>query len=767
MKVSNRDSNQGNETRKKSARISKTEIDLTAETMKDSKKVKKKLEIKPFKTAPQIPVDFEKETFDRLGRAVIAIQKNEAISVSEEELYRLVENSVFHKLAPKLYERLYELCETHVKNQMTILQGKNPEVEAFLNRVAAIWTDHCSQMQVIRSIFLYLDRCYVLLVPGLRNIWQLGLHFFRKHIKSTPLIENKLTRGILDLIKQERDGKSVDRDLIQQILRMLTLLDAYGELFEKDFLIETGHYYASESEHFLEVCDVPSFFAHSEARFKEEEERSSCYLDPLTRRPLLTTVENKLLREHIPTLLEKGLCQLLDEDRIQELNRIYNLLRRIQEISALKGRLVHYVKTKGSAVLGDSTRDSELVSILLEQRAKLDIALNEGFNKDEILIRACGGAWEDFINVSGSRPPELLAKFCDQKMRGDKTMTYEELESLLDRIMVLFRYLQGKDIFEAFYKADLARRLLLSKSASTELEMSMISKLKMECGAGYTSKLEGMFRDMDLSSNLSASYALHLAKYRGEPDFFKNPKAQDVEADVQVLTTGFWPSYPKTESVLPPLISEHISKFEEYYGTKYQGRRIVWQPNLSTCVLKVRDYGKELSVSQLQATVLLLCFMEKEFWKGFSEIQATTGIEEAELKKILHSLHHGTVKILLKHTDENNDGVVEDHFRFNRLFKSKSYRIKANSIQLKASVEDSEKTREAVFRDRQLEVDAAIVRIMKTRKTLKHSLLMSELMSQIKFPAKSQDLKKRIESLIDRDYLERDAENPQIYNYQA
>eukprot|EP00612_Vaucheria_litorea_P006068 CAMPEP_0171468564 /NCGR_PEP_ID=MMETSP0945-20130129/10678_1 /TAXON_ID=109269 /ORGANISM="Vaucheria litorea, Strain CCMP2940" /LENGTH=752 /DNA_ID=CAMNT_0011997369 /DNA_START=98 /DNA_END=2356 /DNA_ORIENTATION=- len=752
--------------------------------MKDSKKVKKKLEIKPFKTAPQIPVDFEKETFDRLGRAVIAIQKNEAISVSEEELYRLVENSVFHKLAPKLYERLYELCETHVKNQMTILQGKNPEVEAFLNRVAAIWTDHCSQMQVIRSIFLYLDRCYVLLVPGLRNIWQLGLHFFRKHIKSTPLIENKLTRGILDLIKQERDGKSVDRDLIQQILRMLTLLDAYGELFEKDFLIETGHYYASESEHFLEVCDVPSFFAHSEARFKEEEERSSCYLDPLTRRPLLTTVENKLLREHIPTLLEKGLCQLLDEDRIQELNRIYNLLRRIQEISALKGRLVHYVKTKGSAVLGDSTRDSELVSILLEQRAKLDIALNEGFNKDEILIRACGGAWEDFINVSGSRPPELLAKFCDQKMRGDKTMTYEELESLLDRIMVLFRYLQGKDIFEAFYKADLARRLLLSKSASTELEMSMISKLKMECGAGYTSKLEGMFRDMDLSSNLSASYALHLAKYRGEPDFFKNPKAQDVEADVQVLTTGFWPSYPKTESVLPPLISEHISKFEEYYGDEIprQAHRVAAQPeHLRAESARLRQ-GFSGERERLVVEVVLCVgavgesaagdrpvavLHGEEFWKGFSEIQATTGIEEAELKKILHSLHHGTVKILLKHTDENNDGVVEDHFRFNRLFKSKSYRIKANSIQLKASVEDSEKTREAVFRDRQLEVDAAIVRIMKTRKTLKHSLLMSELMSQIKFPAKSQDLKKRIESLIDRDYLERDAENPQIYNYQA
>lgn len=42
-----------------------------------------------------------------------------------------------------------------------------------------------------------------------------------------------------------------------------------------------------------------------------------------------------------------------------------------------------------------------------------------------------------------------------------------------------FRYLQGKDVFEAFYKKDLAKRLLLGKSSSFDLEKSMISKLKV------------------------------------------------------------------------------------------------------------------------------------------------------------------------------------------------------------------------------------------------------------------------------------------------
>lgn len=38
---------------------------------------------------------------------------------------------------------------------------------------------------------------------------------------------------------------------------------------------------------------------------------------------------------------------------------------------------------------------------------------------------------------------------------------------------------------------------------------------------------------------------------------------------------------------------------------------------------------------------------------------------------------------------------------------------------------------------------------------------------QLKFPIKPADMKKRIESLIDREYLERDKNNPQIYNYLA
>ncbi|VDN50737.1 unnamed protein product [Dracunculus medinensis] len=54
---------------------------------------------------------------------------------------------------------------------------------------------------------------------------------------------------------------------------------------------------------------------------------------------------------------------------------------------------------------------------------------------------------------------------------------------------------------------------------------------------------------------------------------------------------------------------------------------------------------------------------------------------------------------------------------------------------------------------------------MKMRKSLAHSLLISELFSQLRFPIKPIDLKKRIESLIEREYMSRDKDDANMYHY--
>ncbi|KAI7888365.1 Cullin protein neddylation domain-containing protein [Mucor mucedo] len=64
---------------------------------------------------------------------------------------------------------------------------------------------------------------------------------------------------------------------------------------------------------------------------------------------------------------------------------------------------------------------------------------------------------------------------------------------------------------------------------------------------------------------------------------------------------------------------------------------------------------------------------------------------------------------------------------------------------------------------RDQQVDAVIVRIMKSKTTATHGLLLSEVTRLVKFPVTAQDVKLRIESLIEKEYLERGPDDTYIY----
>ena len=76
---------------------------------------------------------------------------------------------------------------------------------------------------------------------------------------------------------------------------------------------------------------------------------------------------------------------------------------------------------------------------------------------------------------------------------------------------------------------------------------------------------------------------------------------------------------------------------------------------------------------------------------------------------------------------------------------------------------------EDLDKDRRYAIDAAIVRTMKSRKVLQHQQLTMEVVQQLSrmFKADFKLIKKRIENLMSRDYLERDAENPNMIKYLA
>jgi len=270
-----------------------------------------------------------------------------------------------------------------------------------------------------------------------------------------------------------------------------------------------------------------------------------------------------------------------------------------------------------------------------------------------------------------------------------------------------------------------------------------------------------MFKDIDISADMAESFKE--SKYYIE----WTSKNGSFTFRILVLTIGFWPPYPSQPCWVPPEIAKFCKAFEGYYLEKHSGRRLVWNNSLSQCTLRAKfNTGyKELTLSFYQAIILIL-FNDHEKLL-FKEILEITNIEIQELKRTLATLSLGVAKLIGRIEPKTKDINENDEFYFRKEFSSKSRHIKINTLQLSETRQENEKIQENVFKDRQYQVDAAIVRIMKTRKSLTHQQLITELFQQLKFPAKTSDLKKRIDSLIEREFIERDPNDHNTYLYVA
>lgn len=151
------------------------------------------------------------------------------------------------------------------------------------------------------------------------------------------------------------------------------------------------------------------------------------------------------------------------------------------------------------------------------------LAVNEGFS--------------EFLNIEPNIVAEYLAKYLDfhlKKVSGQVGISDQELLEKIDEVLILFRIVRAKDIFEEFYQRGLCRRLLLKKSASYDSEKMMIVKLKTECGDQFVTKVEGMLKDLQVSDQFMKEYL----KVRGD-EFLKSNG--QVEVHFHVLSSNCWP----------------------------------------------------------------------------------------------------------------------------------------------------------------------------------------------------------------------------------
>jgi len=742
---------------------------------------KTKFVIQPFKQHAPMDEEYVQKTWSTLRHAIDEIFAHNASGLSFEELYRNAYNMVLHKHGDKLYNGLRDTVREHLAKMAAAIDSANDQ--AFLEVLNKKWSDHKLSMIMIRDILMYMDRTYVNQHKK-TAVYELGLLLFRDDVVRASRIKDRLLSQLLDMVSRERNGEMINRQLARMIVSMLVDLgkDVYQRDFERPFLERTAEFYQRESGDSISQNSASDYLKRAERRLLEEEERVKHYLDASTEVKLREVSERELLARHMRTLAEmehSGLVALLNDDRRDDLNRFYTLFKRVQApvqgLTVIRDILSHHVREQGKDLVSAAAEDVAaaggardpvtFVEDLLRLKGRYDVVIDESFHSDKLFHNMLNRAFESFINLN-PRSPEYLSLYVDNLLRREvKGAAEEEVEDTLDKVVMLFRYLQEKDVFEKYYKQHLAKRLLSGRVVSDDTERAMITKLKTECGFQFTSKIEGMFTDMKTSTDTMGGFRQHLSSQAE----FADGKIGNVELNVQVLTTGYWPTQPPANCILPPEVQRCTEVFCTYYASKHSGRTLKWNASMGNADLRA-TFGTrrhEINVSTYQMCILLL-FNDRDSI-SYQEITGATHIPTPDLKRALQSLACAKFKLLTKEP-KGRDVGDDDSFSFNDKFTAKQIRFKVGTVAAtKENDVEKAETRHKVDEDRKPQVEAAIVRIMKSRKVLEHNLLITEVTQQLRqrFLPDPNMIKKRIESLIEREFLERDKADWRVYKYLA
>lgn len=303
----------------------------------------------------------------------------------------------------------------------------------------------------------------------------------------------------------------------------------------------------------------------------------------------------------------------------------------------------------------------------------------------------------------------------------------------------------------------------------------------------YVSKLDGMFRDLKTSSDEIMTQWVDFVQ--------KTPNLEETCTDLRVkhLTRNYWPLNVGKCNMHDKDVSKSMENFGLFYLVKYEGRELKWLMNL-VCIfckivifslqgvaeIKTNGYCKpyEFTVTSFQMSILVLFNTGPSL--TFAQIVELTGIPEKDVNKALIHL----VKSRSKNADESNilnlvskttkissktKFETDDAFEPNDNYTSKYTKISTIRSAIVKPTENMTATVEEANRDREAALDAAIIRVMKQRKSVVFSNLIPEISSHIagKFPVERNAVMSAVERLLQKNYIDRDPSNKDTLLYVA
>lgn len=629
-----------------------------------------------------------------------------------------------HLLGEDLYHRLNDYLKRHLAAvHAEMVQHSD---EALLTFYIKEWKRYTQAGMYNNHLFRYLNRHWVKreMDEGKKDIYDIyTLHLVRWKEDMFGSTQNAVMDAVLRLVEKQRNGETIEQSKIKDVVQSFvslgideqdstkTTLDVYRQHFEKPYLEATTVYYEKESAQFLAENSVVDYMKKAERRLNEEKERVPLYLLQEILAPLMKCCEAALIAKHAATLRDEFQI-LLDNDREEDMARMYKLLARIPEgLDPLRTRFESHVRQAGHLAVekvaeqGDALDPRAYIDALLEVHTQYAALVQSSFNGESEFVRSLDNACREYVNrnkvcaKNSNKSPELLAKHADNVLkRSTKATEEDDMEKMLNQVMTIFKYIEDKDVFQKFYSRHLAKRLVNGTSASGDAETSMISKLKDASGFEYTNKLQRMFQDMQTSKDLNNAYE----EWR-EQTIDKEDRKNDIDATYQILGTGFWPLQPSGTAFAPPaVIIKTYDRFSTFYNNKHGGRKLTWlwhlcKGEIRANFIKMNKVPYTFQVSTYQMAILLM-FNEQET-QTYDNISAVTSLAKETLDPSIGIM----LKARLLIAKPDGAGFASGtSYTLNHGFKNKKVKVNLNVAIKSEQKQEAEDTHKTIEEDRKM-----------------------------------------------------------------
>lgn len=719
---------------------------------------------------------------------------------------------------------IYEKLKAYLKEYISKLE-KTPE-ESFLQFYVRRWKRFTIGAVFLNHAFDYMNRYWVQKErsDGKRHIFDVNTLCLMTW-KEVMFDQNvaTLVKEISDQITLQRDGHVIRQaDITAAIKSFVALgidpqdlkklnLNVYIQNFEKPFLQYTRDYYTKFSQDYLSTHSVTDYIFEAQERIADEEKRISLYLDEHTKKLLSEALNSVLITQHSETLQNEFISLLDSRDQVK-ISTLYGLMQRdLSLLPKMAQSYEEYVKNTGEVEIShlleqhrinlnnmeDTGKKSfntalspkDYVKKLIEVYETFHKITQECFKNDALFTKSLDNACRSFININEfavppgssksttSKTPEMLAKYSDQLLKKSNKATETTSNMSIDDIMTAFKFLTDKDAFESHYRRLFAKRLIHGTSTSDEDEEAVIQRLQSENSMEYTGKITKMFQDIRLSKQLERDFENTV---KADPAYSKSKYA-----DFQpfVLAETMWPfSYQEVDFKLPQELVPTHEGLEKLYTSKHNGRVLKWLWPLCRGELKA-NIGKpgkppfQFTVTLFQMAILLL--FNDVSTLTMEQIQEAT---ELSTPSIASSMVPFIKSKLMQQSPPGLEALMKPETEFKLANPYKALKTKINLASGvkgdvlsgignnagKGELTESQKIEKELNAERQIFLEACIVRIMKAKRKLPHATLVNECIAQShqRFNAKVSLIKRAIDSLISKEYLQR-CDDGESYEYLA